>query len=113
MPNYFGALTLVLMIGIVSTRVFLLRQQGVEAMKFGQIDKRDYFIPPFAFFYFYIVFAAAFDWPTVGGREFLHVEAIALVGLLFCLTGLLLLLWSVVSFGRASGLVLILTVLID
>jgi protein-S-isoprenylcysteine O-methyltransferase Ste14 len=29
------------------------------------------------------------------------VEAIALVGLLFCLTGLLLLLWSVVSFGRS------------
>jgi hypothetical protein len=50
MPNYFGALTLVLMIGIVSTRVFLLRQQGVEAMKFGQIDKGTISSPRSPFF---------------------------------------------------------------
>jgi protein-S-isoprenylcysteine O-methyltransferase Ste14 len=101
MPNYFGASTLVLMIGIVLTRTLLLRQQGVEAMKFGQIDRTDFFIPPFALFYFYIVFAAAFGWPTVGGPEFLHSEVIAWVGVLFCLTGLLLLSWSIVSFGRS------------
>lgn len=101
MPNYLGALTLILMIGIVVTRVLLLRQEGVEAMKFGQIDKTDFFIPPFALFYFYIVFAAAFGWPTVGGGGFFHSEPIAWVGVLFCLTGLLLLLWSVVSFGRS------------
>lgn len=101
MPNYFGVLTLVLIIGIVLTRVFLLRQQGVKAMKFGHIDKTDYFIPPFALFYFYIVFAAAFAWPVVGGWKFFHSEAIAWVGVLFCLVGLLLLFWSVASFGRS------------
>lgn len=101
MPNYFGALTLVLMIGTVLTRVFLLRQRGVEAMKFGQIDKTDFFIPPFALFYFYIVFAAAVGWPTVGGPEFFHSEPVAWVGVLLCLAGLLLLLWSLVSFGRS------------
>jgi protein-S-isoprenylcysteine O-methyltransferase Ste14 len=101
MPNYFGVLTLVLMIGIVLTRVFLLRQQGAKAMKFGHIDKTDYFIPPFALFYFYIVFAAAFAWPAVGGWKFFHSEAIAWVGVLFCLVGLLLLFWSVASFGRS------------
>lgn len=101
MPNYLGVMTLILMIGIVLTRVFLLRRQGVEAMKFGQIDKTDYLIPPFAFFYFYTVFAAAFAWPTVGGWKFFNFEAIAWVGVLFCLTGLLLLFWSIVSFGRS------------
>jgi hypothetical protein len=29
-------------------------------MNFGRIDKKDFLIPPFAIFYFYIVFAAAF-----------------------------------------------------
>jgi protein-S-isoprenylcysteine O-methyltransferase Ste14 len=48
MTKYFGALTLVLMLGIVLTRVFLLKQQGIQAMKFGDIDKTDFFIPPFA-----------------------------------------------------------------
>ncbi len=89
------------MIGIVLTRVFLLRQQGIEAMKFGQIDKTDFFIPPFAFFYFYVVFAAAFDWPTVSRQIFFHSEIIAWAGVLFCLAGLSLLLWSLVSFRES------------
>jgi protein-S-isoprenylcysteine O-methyltransferase Ste14 len=101
MPRYLGALTLILMIGIVLTRVFLLRRQGIQVMKFGQSDKTDFFIPPFALFYFYVVFATAFDWPTVTRREFFHSGMIAWVGVLFCLTGLLLLLWSIISFGRS------------
>ena len=101
MPHYLAALTLVLMIGMVLTRVFLLRQQGIEALKFGQIDKTDFFIPPFALFYFYVVFAAAFDWPTVSGKIFLHSEIIAWTGVLLCLTGLSLLLWSIVSFRQS------------
>jgi hypothetical protein len=52
MPNYFGALVLILLIGIVSTRVFLLRQQGVKAMKFGQVDKTDFFHSPIRYFLF-------------------------------------------------------------
>ena len=62
MPNRLGALALTFMIAMVLTRVVLLRRQGVQAMRFGQIDKTDFFIPPFALFYFYIVFAAAFGW---------------------------------------------------
>ncbi len=101
MTKYFGALTLVLMLGIVLTRVFLLRQQGIQAMKFGDIDKTDFFIPPFALFYFYVVLAAAFNWPTVNKQEFFHSEIISWTGVLFCFAGLLLLLWSVVSFRQS------------
>jgi protein-S-isoprenylcysteine O-methyltransferase Ste14 len=100
-PNYLGALTLIFMIAVVLMRVFLLRRQGVQAMSFGQIDKTDFFIPPFVLFYFYIVFAAAFGWPRVDPREFFRSEPMAWIGVLFCLTGLLLLLWSIVSFGRS------------
>ena len=101
MLNYFGALTLVLMVGIVLIRIFLLRRQGIQAMKFGHIDQTDFLIPPFALFYFYVVFAAAFNWPTVSRQELFHFHIISLAGALFCLTGLFLLLWSVVSFRQS------------
>jgi hypothetical protein len=60
MPKYFGALTIVLLLGMVLTRVFLLKRRGIRAMKFGAIDKTDFLIPPFALFYCYVLFAAAF-----------------------------------------------------
>src|SRR5262249_17055786 len=50
MAEYFGALILVLMLGIVLTRVFLLRQQVNQAMKLCNLDKTGFFVPPFAFF---------------------------------------------------------------
>jgi hypothetical protein len=58
MPKYLGALTIVLLLGIVLIRVFLLKRQGIKAMKFGSVDKTDFLIPPFALFYFYVLFAA-------------------------------------------------------
>jgi hypothetical protein len=65
MPKYLGVLTIVLLLAMVLTWVFLLKRQGIKTMKFGTIDKTDFLIPPFAFFYFYVLFAATFDWPNV------------------------------------------------
>jgi protein-S-isoprenylcysteine O-methyltransferase Ste14 len=87
MPGYLAAATIVLLIGMVLTRAFLLSRTGTRAMHFGSIDKKDFLIPPVALFYFYTVFAAAFCWPLVG------------VGL--CFGGLLMLLLSLISFGRS------------
>src|SRR3546814_5240001 len=70
-------------------------------MTFGATEKKDFLIPPFAFFYFYLVFAAAFGWATVSTQEFFQSEAIAWIGVAWCLAGLLLLLWSLVSFGSS------------
>lgn len=70
-------------------------------MKFGQLDKTDFMIPPFALFYFYLIFAAAFGLPTVGTQEFFHSVATAWAGVFFCLGGIALMLWSLVSFGRS------------
>jgi protein-S-isoprenylcysteine O-methyltransferase Ste14 len=99
MQNYFGALTIVLMIGMVLTRVLVMRRKGIEAMNFGKIDKTDFLIPPFALFYFYCVFAAAFNWPSVSRQEFIHSGVITWLGVIICTAGLLGLLWSLVSFG--------------
>jgi len=101
MPKYFDALTIGLMIGTVSTSVLLLKSKGVEAMKFAQTDKSDFFITPFAVFYFYLVFAAAFDWPTVSRQTFFGNEVIAWVGVSLCLAGLLFLISSIVSLGQS------------
>jgi protein-S-isoprenylcysteine O-methyltransferase Ste14 len=101
MPEYFAVLTIVLMLGMVLTRVLLMKRKGIEAMNFGKIDKTDFLIPPFALFYFYLVFANTFNLPTVSTQEFFHSEIIPWIGVLFCLAGLLLLLWSLVSFGQS------------
>src|SRR5262245_19158075 len=101
MPKYLGALTIVLLLGMVLTRVFLLKRQGIKTMKFGSTDKTDFLIPPFALFYFYVLFAAAFDRPNVGARPFFHSEAVAWTGVLFCVAGLIILLWSLISFRQS------------
>jgi protein-S-isoprenylcysteine O-methyltransferase Ste14 len=101
MPKYFGALTLVLLLGMVLTRALLMRRSGIKAIHFGEIDKTDFLIPPFALFYFYIVFAAAFNFPTVSRQEFLHSETISWAGAFLCLAGLFLLFLSLVSFGKS------------
>jgi protein-S-isoprenylcysteine O-methyltransferase Ste14 len=101
MPKYFGTLTIVLMLGIVVTRVLLMKRRGISAMHFGKIDKTDFLIPPFALFYFYLVFAHAFSLPSVNMQEFFQAEIVSWIGVFFCLTGLLLLLWSLISFGQS------------
>ncbi|HLO34125.1 MAG TPA: isoprenylcysteine carboxylmethyltransferase family protein [Anaerolineales bacterium] len=101
MPRYLAALTLLLLVGMVLTRVLLMKRRGIEAMNFGKTDKTDFLIPPFALFYFYLVFAAAFGFPTVSRQEFFQSEAISWIGVLFCAAGLSLFLGSLASFGQS------------
>ena len=101
MQRLLASLTIVLLIGMVITRVLLMRRSGIWAMHFGKIDKKDFLIPPFAFFYFYIVFAAAFGLPTVSQQQFFDSEALSWVGVFLCGVGLLLFLLSLVSFGSS------------
>lgn len=101
MTRYFAALTLLLMMSMVLARVFIMKSKSVDAMHFGKIDKTDYLIPPFALFYFYLVFAAAFGWPAPRTRELFDSEAVRWIGVALCAAGLTLLAWSLVSFGQS------------
>jgi protein-S-isoprenylcysteine O-methyltransferase Ste14 len=101
MQRYFGALTVVLLLAMVWLRVLSMRRQGIKAVKFGGIDKKDFLIPPFALFYFYIVFAAAFNFPTFSRQEMVHSGVVSWVGALLCVAGLVLLFLSIVSFGKS------------
>jgi protein-S-isoprenylcysteine O-methyltransferase Ste14 len=86
---------------MVLTRVSLMKRKGIKAVRFGKIDKKDFLIPPFALFYFYIVFAAPFGLPAVSKQEFWHSGIISWLGVLLCMAGLSLLLLSLVSFGKS------------
>jgi protein-S-isoprenylcysteine O-methyltransferase Ste14 len=101
MQRHLAALTIVLLLGMVLTRVAMMRRQGVQAMKFGKQDKTDFLIPPFSFFYFYVVLAHAFGWPTTSRSLLFASGASAWLGVAFGLAGLLFLFWSLVSFGRS------------
>ncbi|MGH9584851.1 MAG: methyltransferase family protein [Bryobacteraceae bacterium] len=101
MQRYFGALTIVLLLGMVLLRVLLMKRMAIRAMYFGKIDKKDFLIPPFAVFYFYVVFALAFHFPAVSRREFFQSGIASWVGVLLCVAGLLLLFLSLVSFGKS------------
>jgi protein-S-isoprenylcysteine O-methyltransferase Ste14 len=101
MQRYLGALTIVLLLAMALTRVFLLRRQGIVAMKLGGIDKTDFLIPPFVLLYVYAVFANAFRWPNVMTHHFFDSEIVAWIGVAFCVAGLLLFLSSLMSFGRS------------
>src|SRR5262249_25737870 len=101
MPGYFAAATFWGLRGMVLMRVLLLRRAGTQAMHFGKLDKTDFLTPPFALFYFYTVFAAAFDWPLASTQTFFRSDAAAWLGVGLCVAGLALLALSLASFGRS------------
>jgi len=101
MPGYFAALIMVLMIAIILIRVLWMKRRGVDAMNFGKLDRTDFLIPPFALFYFYLVLASAFKFPTVSMQEFFQSRSMAWVGVIICLAGLLLVSWTLFSFGSS------------
>ena len=77
-----------------------MRKTGIKAMKFAETDKKDFLIPPFALFYFYIVFASAFNLPAPGKLLFKN-EIIGWVGIILCVLGLILFLLGLISFGKS------------
>lgn len=100
-PGYLAALALALCPVLVAARLIVLRRNGTRAMHFGNLDKKDFLIPPFALIYFYVIFAGAFGWPLVASHRFLSSEAIAWAGVTACFGGLGLVLLSLVAFGKS------------
>ncbi len=99
MLRYLASLTILLLIGTAFSRAIILKRKGIEAIHFGKIDKTDYLIPPFALFYFYTIFGAAFNFPLLSTQVFFQSEFVTFVGLLFCLGGVAILVWSIFSCG--------------
>ena len=86
---------------MVLARTLLLKKRGTRVMHFGNLDKKDFLIPPFALFYIYMVFADAFGFPGTIRKQFFYSIIFSWAGVLGCAIGLCLLLWSLISFGRS------------
>lgn len=92
--------TLFLLIILVLSRAFQLKKLGIKAIQFGEMDKKDFFIPPFALLLFYIVFASAFGLPKIG-VELFNNEFVGWVGVAVCVMGILLFMYALISFGKS------------
>ena len=99
-PSWIAAFTLVLLVGMVLTRALLMRRQGIRAFKFGAIDRKDFIIPPFVLFYFYLV-ARALHLPTPVHRQLFRLALAPWLGVAFCLIALAIFLAALISFGRS------------
>ncbi|MBM7609774.1 protein-S-isoprenylcysteine O-methyltransferase Ste14 [Lysinibacillus composti] len=100
MQGSIAVITIVLLITMVIIRSKQLKKLGIKAFKFGEMDKKDFIIPPFALLLFYLIFANAFNLPRLG-TELFRSESIGWIGVVFCLLGLLLFLYSLISFGKS------------
>lgn len=100
MVRYLAASTLVLLVMLVMIRTFQLKRLGIKAIQFGEKDKTDFLILPFAFLLFYIVFASAFDLPGIG-VELFDDTFTGWIGAILCVMGILLFIYALISFGKS------------
>ncbi len=100
MVRYIAALTLVLLVMLVMIRTLQLKRLGIKAVQFGEKDKTDFLILPFAFLLFYIVFAGAFGLPEIGTQLF-DDTITGWIGVIVCIMGILLFIYALISFGKS------------
>ncbi len=100
MQGYFAVATVSLLIILVLSRIFMLKKMGIKAMRFGEMDKKDFLIPPFALLFFYQILAGVLNWPKLG-FELFNSEILRWTGVMLCMVGLILFLLSLIYFGKS------------
>ncbi len=100
MARYIAVVTLVLLVILVLFRAFQLKKLGIKALRFGELDKKDFFIPPFALLLFYIIFSSAFGLPEIGADLFYN-ELVSWAGVAICIMGILFFVYALISFGKS------------
>lgn len=84
MQNYLATLAFILF-GMVLARAIPMRKQGKSTRRFDNLDKTDFLIQPLALIYFYTVFTAAFNRPTVSKQDIFDSEINSWLGVHHCL----------------------------
>ncbi|WP_233189603.1 isoprenylcysteine carboxylmethyltransferase family protein [Sporosarcina sp. P7] len=100
MQGYIAVTTITLLIILVIIRSIQLKKFGINVFKFGKMDKNDFIIPPFALLLFYVIISNVFHLPTLGTKLFTN-EFIGWIGVVLCFGGLLLFVYSLISFGKS------------
>ena len=100
MTRYIAAATLFSLVILVLSRAFQLKKLGIKSIQFGEMDKKDFLILPFALLLFYMVLAGAFGLPKIGAELFSN-ELVGWIGAGVCVMGILLFIYALVSFGKS------------
>ncbi|MBQ4870430.1 isoprenylcysteine carboxylmethyltransferase family protein [Priestia megaterium] len=100
MQGYFAVISLLLIIIMVIIRAKQLKKKEIKAFKFGELDKKDFFIIPFTLLFFYLIFSSVFDLPKLGTKLFSN-EIFSWIGVVLCTMGLVLFSLSIISFGES------------
>lgn len=98
MQGYFAIITIILLVIMVICRILIMRKKGIKALKFGELDKKDFIIPPFVLLYFYLILTNVLNLPRLG-FELFNNEIISWIGIVLCIFGLILFLSALISFG--------------
>lgn len=100
MTRYIAAAVLIFLVILVLFRAFQLKKLGIKVIRFGEMDRKDFFIPPFVLLLFYIVFSSTFGLPEIGAELF-NNEFVCWVGVIACVMGCLLFVYAMISFGKS------------
>jgi len=81
-------------------KILIMKRNGVKAVRFGERDKKDFIIVPFAALYFYFITAAAFDLPTIGSKIFYRYY-VHWYGSALCFTGIIFIASALIISGKS------------
>ena len=101
MQGYFALTCFFLLILMVLSRAAILKRKGIQLIVFARTHHSDFLILPFVLFYVYHLLAGVFGWPGVSGPFLLHSASLRWLGVAFCVAGVLLFLWGLLSFGNS------------
>lgn len=100
MPAYFALAALGLMILFIFLRILQLKSLGIRTIHVGEIDKKDFILPPFALLYLSLILSRAFQEPEFG-TNLARQSFLAWLGAGFCMLAPIIFLWGMLSFGRS------------
>ncbi len=101
MQEYFAVAIIIFFVVLVIIRSLMLKRQGFRVVEFGKKDKKDFLLPPFVLFYFYLILANAFGLPSISGQEIFYVELVSWIGVALCFAGAFFFVWALISFKNS------------
>lgn len=100
MQGYFILAAFLLLILCVIIRSKQLKRLGIRAIHFGDMDKKDFLIPPFVLLYLYLIIANVFDLPRFES-VITDNQVVAWIGVAISLCAPVIFLWGIISFGKS------------